>query len=142
MKPIVRTDLDRWASLCSIHCCLSVLWSYETAWVTSGFDRIYEYIHHSKECLIHETTRFLLVPLALAGCASTANIALAPEPWRLDLIDNAPNDFEKAWQAILSMVGDYQVTFSFEETEALQAGYELRKGRDRCLRTGAAGGGR
>lgn len=68
----------------------------------------------------------LLVPLLLTGCMSTANIETAPEPWRLMVINSAPSDFEKARQAILTMVGDYQVTFSFEETEALAPGYALK----------------
>ncbi len=72
----------------------------------------------------------LLLSLVLAGCMSTANVRQVAEPWRLDLIESAPTDFEKARQAILAMVGDYQVTFSFAETEALQPGYELRQGRD------------
>lgn len=68
----------------------------------------------------------LLTPLALSACASTANVQPLSEPWRLELIQSAPSDFEKARQAILSMVGDYAVTFAFEETQALQSGYELK----------------
>ena len=72
----------------------------------------------------------LLLPFLLCACMSTANVKPAAEPWRLDVIGEAPSDFEKARQAILTMVGDFEVTFSFEETEALQPGYELKKGRD------------
>src|SRR5690606_27792760 len=72
----------------------------------------------------------LLLPVWLAGCMSTANIEPAPEPWRLNVIESAPSDFEKARQAILTMVGDFQVTFAFEETEALAPGYELKPARE------------
>lgn len=66
----------------------------------------------------------LLMSFTLTACVSTANVQHLPEPWRLDLIHSAPSEFEKARQAILSMVGDYEVTFAFEETQALQPGYE------------------
>ncbi|KAF0807142.1 hypothetical protein A6D6_01141 [Alcanivorax xiamenensis] len=68
----------------------------------------------------------ILLPLLLSACMSTAQVETAPEPWRLKLIDSAPTDFEKARQAILSMVGEYRVTFAFEETEALTSGYQLK----------------
>lgn len=70
-------------------------------------------------------TRFypvLLAAFALAGCATTqgpaAPVAAAQAPVR----DAAA--FEHDRQAILAMLGEYEVDFDFQETVLLKAGYE------------------
>lgn len=72
----------------------------------------------------------LTLPLALPGCISISGIEPVRSPERLFVIKEAPSEFEQGRQAILAMIGDYQVTFSFEETEAVQPGYELEPSKE------------
>lgn len=72
----------------------------------------------------------LLAALLLSGCISTSGIEAVSAPERMYVIAAADTQLERGRQAILSMVGDYEVTFSFTETEALQPGYQLRDTKD------------
>lgn len=71
-------------------------------------------------------TRNLLLAtaaVALAACATT------PAPAPTAAASPAPAvsaDYEADRQAILSMLGEYKVSFDFQETVALEAGYETR----------------
>lgn len=55
-----------------------------------------------------------LLPLMLGACVSTAHIEPVPQPQRPQAISQAAG-LERDRQAILAMVGDYQVTFNFAE---------------------------
>jgi hypothetical protein len=59
----------------------------------------------------------LLAALALAGCATTRDIAAPAAPAR----DAAAYDADR--KAILAMLGEYEVDFDFQETVLLKAGY-------------------
>lgn len=61
-----------------------------------------------------------LVPLLLATLSSSAAVANAAPP--------SPSTEDRA--AILAMQGEYAVTFHFEETVPLAAGYEAREAKD------------
>lgn len=64
-----------------------------------------------------------LAPVLLTACVSTANISPAANPQqRLQAINEA-NGMERDRQAILAMLGEYQVTFAFDEHDPAD-GYE------------------
>ena len=76
--------------------------------------------------------------LLAAGCATNGGtVAGDPEPdYRytqnplFGRIAGAPDKADKDRLAILAMQGEYRVDFHFQETVALQAGYELRDAKD------------
>ncbi len=72
----------------------------------------------------------LMLSLLLAGCISTRHVQPVDDRAIKEVISAAPTEFEMARQSILAMAGEYQVTFSFAETEALQPGYKLKKHRE------------
>jgi len=70
------------------------------------------------------STLMITAALAVSGCASTTLKATNPEV--------APPEADR--QAILNMAGEYVVTFAFDETVALEPGYE----RKAAKRSGAS----
>ncbi|MEM9882037.1 MAG: DUF6607 family protein [Planctomycetota bacterium] len=67
----------------------------------------------------------LLLPVllwSLAGCGTSADLGFAG--------DRSPSPdakFQKDREAILAMVGEYRVKFQFQETVAIEPGYELKE---------------
>ncbi|MFX4994057.1 hypothetical protein ABTB69_18515, partial [Acinetobacter baumannii] len=66
----------------------------------------------------------------LTGCISTRHVQPVDDRAIKQVIAAAPTEFEMARQSILAMAGEYQVTFSFAETEAVQPDYKLKKHRE------------
>lgn len=62
--------------------------------------------------------------VALAGCATSSTSASLISAQR---VEQEPARFEQDRQAILSMTGDYKVTFDFTETVSFVEGYELKE---------------
>jgi hypothetical protein len=70
----------------------------------------------------------LLAMSGMIGCSSTASAtAKSGAAGSSAAVADADAKFEMDRQAILGMVGEFDVTFDFEETLALRDGYELQK---------------
>ncbi len=76
----------------------------------------------------------LAVFLSLATCTATlsqvATSAVTPLPNHSRPIAQANTAFEKDRRAILAMIGEYEVTFTFRETVVLKPGYERKTSKD------------
>jgi len=66
-----------------------------------------------------------LLPVLLGGCLSTAHIRAVPDEQRPHVISHAEG-LERDRQAILAMVGEYRVSFNFEEGDPAP-GYEPKR---------------
>ena len=66
---------------------------------------------------------FLFTTLTLTGCASINGAKPVDGDSRPVALKTAATDFDRDRAAILAMVGNYAVTFDFEETVALQPDY-------------------
>lgn len=65
--------------------------------------------------------------LALAACATTPATAPTAATTPQASAPVVAVDYEADRQAILSMLGEYKVSFDFQETVALKAGYQVRE---------------
>lgn len=68
---------------------------------------------------------FAAAALALAGCATTGSADTAGIAPQSAVPVHSPAAFERDRQAILAMLGEYDVTFDFRETVPIADGYEL-----------------
>ncbi|MBX2852112.1 MAG: hypothetical protein KTR15_10240 [Phycisphaeraceae bacterium] len=69
----------------------------------------------------------LLAALGMIGCSSTQAATSCSSKTACATTACSKAKFEQDRQAILGMAGQYDVTFSFEETMAIREGYELKK---------------